>query len=90
MPEELYKAVKAEADRLESEGRKVLVLDYHGDPREAAKRFFADLRQADKQGVDTVLVHSVPELGIGIAVMDRMRKASGGNITRIGSNININ
>ncbi len=90
MPEEIHGAVKAEAEKLEKAGKKVLVLDYQGDPREAAKHFFADLRKADKQGIDTVLVHPVPELGIGIAVMDRMRKASGGNITRIGSNININ
>jgi L-threonylcarbamoyladenylate synthase len=41
-----------------------------------AKNLFDALRQLDKYGVDVILVESVPEQGLGAAVMDRLRKAA--------------
>jgi L-threonylcarbamoyladenylate synthase len=43
---------------------------------EYAQRLFDLLRGFDEIGVDVILVESVPETGIGEAVMDRLRKAS--------------
>ncbi|POY76065.1 hypothetical protein BMF94_0788 [Rhodotorula taiwanensis] len=57
-------------------------------PLEAAQRLFAGLRFLDtyataedasrKVGVDLIFVEAVPEQGVGLAVMERARKAAGG------------
>lgn len=57
-------------------------------PLEAAQRLFAGLRFLDhyvpkddtsgKVGVDLIFVEAVPEEGVGLAVMERARKAAGG------------
>jgi L-threonylcarbamoyladenylate synthase len=46
------------------------------DLREAAARLFAALRRLDEAGLDLILAEKVPEEGLGIAIMDRLRKAS--------------
>ena len=50
-----------------------------GDLREAAASLFAKMRALDEGGLDLILAEPVPEIGLGIAIMDRLRKASGGN-----------
>ena len=56
-------------------------------PAEAAQRLFAGLRYLDElpkdegeegTGVDLILVECVEEVGVGLAVMERARKAAGG------------
>lgn len=57
-------------------------------PSEAAQRLFAGLRYfdslpseedgADELGVDVIMVECVEETGVGLAVMERARKAAGG------------
>lgn len=57
-------------------------------PLDAAQRLFAGLRFLDhyvpdhdpsgKTGVDLIFVEAVPEEGVGLAVMERARKAAGG------------
>jgi L-threonylcarbamoyladenylate synthase len=37
---------------------------------------FYALRELDKLGVDEIIAEPVPEQGIGMAVMDRLRRAS--------------
>ncbi|MDD7593097.1 MAG: L-threonylcarbamoyladenylate synthase [Peptoniphilaceae bacterium] len=43
-----------------------------------AQRLFYNMRVLDRAGVDVILAVGVPEEGVGIAVMNRLRKASGG------------
>jgi L-threonylcarbamoyladenylate synthase len=41
-----------------------------------AKEMFAALRELDEQGVDLIIVEEVEEEGIGVAIMDRLRRAA--------------
>lgn len=43
---------------------------------EAAVRFFYALRELDKAGVDEIIAEPIHEVGLGIAMMDRLRRAS--------------
>ena len=43
---------------------------------EAAANLFAALRRLDGLGLGEVVVESVPEFGIGRAIMDRLRRAA--------------
>ena len=43
---------------------------------EAAVRFFYSLRKLDELGVDEIISEPVPERGIGLAIMDRLKRAS--------------
>jgi L-threonylcarbamoyladenylate synthase len=47
-----------------------------GKAPEAAVRFFYALRQLDHSGVDEIIAEPIPERGLGIALMDRLRRAS--------------
>jgi len=46
------------------------------DLREAAATLFAKMRRLDEAGLDLILAVPVPEHGLGIAIMDRLRKAA--------------
>jgi L-threonylcarbamoyladenylate synthase len=46
------------------------------DLREAAATLFAKMRRLDEAGLDLILAEPVPEHGLGIAIMDRLRKAA--------------
>lgn len=50
-------------------------------PAAVARSLFRDLRDADEQGVDLILVEAVDESGDGLAVMNRLRKAASETIT---------
>lgn len=54
----------------------VRVLSASGDLREAAATLFAKMRELDEMGLDQILAEPVPERGLGIAIMDRLRKAA--------------
>lgn len=43
-----------------------------------AQVLFATLRALDDEGVERIVVESVPETGIGAAIMDRLRRAAAG------------
>jgi L-threonylcarbamoyladenylate synthase len=53
----------------------VEVLSPTGDLREAAATLFAKMRRLDEAGLDLILAEMVPETGLGVAIMDRLRKA---------------
>ena len=55
--------------------RNVEVLSPTGSLQEAAATLFQKLRRLDNFGLDRIVAESVPEIGIGIAIMDRLRKA---------------
>ncbi len=52
------------------------VLSVVGDLREAAATLFAKMRRLDEAGLDLIFAEPVPEQGLGIAIMDRLRKAA--------------
>ena len=54
----------------------VEVLSRQGDLREAASNLFNKLRFLDALGLKQIVVESVPETGLGAAIMDRLRKAA--------------
>lgn len=56
---------------------KIEVLSGTGDLREAAATLFSKLRTLDSADVDLIVAESVPEEGLGAAIMDRLRKAAG-------------
>ena len=48
----------------------------NGKLAEAAVRFFFVLRQLDESGVDEIIAEPVSETGLGVAIMDKLRRAS--------------
>ncbi|MBN2806400.1 MAG: threonylcarbamoyl-AMP synthase [Prolixibacteraceae bacterium] len=53
-----------------------LSLSTGNDLREAAVNLFSALHQLEESGVKFIVVEPVPETGIGMAIMDRLRKAA--------------
>ena len=51
-------------------------LSEKGDLREAAAGLFAKLRRLDEAGLDVILAEKLPAVGLGLAIMDRLRKAA--------------
>lgn len=54
----------------------VEVLSPEGDLRKAAANLFAAIRRLDVLNLDLILAEPVPEVGLGRAIMDRLRRAS--------------
>lgn len=54
----------------------VEILSEEGDLCEAAANLFAAIRRLDAQRLDLIVAESVPETGLGRAIMDRLRRAS--------------
>ncbi len=55
------------------------ILSCSGDLREAAAHFYGALRRLDESQSDIIFAEALPEVGIGEAIMDRMRRASHGS-----------
>ncbi|RYD34947.1 MAG: translation factor Sua5, partial [Verrucomicrobiaceae bacterium] len=47
-----------------------------GKLAEAAIRLFFAMRQLDEAGLDAIIAEPVSETGLGVAIMDRLRRAS--------------
>jgi len=47
-----------------------------------AKNLFRLLRKFDEEKVDMIIVEGITPKGLGLAVMDRLRKAAGFNIIK--------
>ncbi|HDZ91979.1 MAG: threonylcarbamoyl-AMP synthase [Deltaproteobacteria bacterium] len=54
----------------------VEVLSREGDLQEAAANLFAALHRLDGAGLDLILAEPVPRRGLGLAIMDRLERAS--------------
>ena len=52
------------------------ILSEQGDLREAAANLFAAVRSLDSLGLDLIVVRPVPEVDLGRAIMDRLRRAA--------------
>lgn len=63
--------------------KKVAVLDYGRDSQAAAKDFFARLRELDRESVEVILVHALPEEELGFSVMNRMLKSAGYDVIHV-------
>lgn len=61
----------------------ILALGSAKDWSAYGKKLFDCLRQVDVLGCDVVLVRGVEEIGLGGAIMNRLKKASDGKVTRI-------
>lgn len=78
----LAESADAAADvlsRVTAEGRSARVLDRTGDLVVAAHELYADLRAADADGLDALVVVVPPPAGLGIALRDRLTKAAAGS-----------
>ena len=56
--------------------KKVIVRAMPPELKEYAKQMFAVIRELDEEGVDEIIAEGVEERGIGIAIMDRLRRAA--------------
>lgn len=55
---------------------RVEYLSKRGDLAEAAHRLYACLRRLDAAGLDRIFAEPLPETGLGVTIMDRLRKAA--------------
>ncbi len=51
------------------------ILSETGDLKQAAANLFVSLRRLDSQNLDLIYAESVPEIGLGKAIMDRLKRA---------------
>jgi L-threonylcarbamoyladenylate synthase len=56
-----------------------------GDEAAVASRLFAVLRQMDEDQIDCIFSESFRGAGVAEAVMNRLMKAAGHNLIRVGS-----
>jgi L-threonylcarbamoyladenylate synthase len=61
----------------------VKVVGSRQNPRTVAKNLFKVLREFDAERVKFVAAEGLEPVGIGLAVMNRLRKAAGYNIIRV-------
>lgn len=54
----------------------VEVLSASGNMREAAANLFSSLHRLDRMPLDRIIARPVPSVGLGIAIMDRLRRCS--------------
>jgi len=52
------------------------VLTPNNDPREAAARLFAAMRRLDAMSLELIVAEPPPAHGLGVAILDRLRKAA--------------
>jgi len=68
------------------EGKKIRVVtveDMGGNYEEIAANLFDMLRKCDEMGLDEVFVEGVAEEGLGVAIMNRLKKAASYNIVKV-------
>ena len=58
----------------------VEILSAGHDLREAASNLFQGIRKLDKINLDIIIAEPLPEKGLGLAIMDRLKKASAGHV----------
>jgi L-threonylcarbamoyladenylate synthase len=64
-------------------GGQVVMAGSRQNPAAIASRLFAALRQLEGRGVDVILAEGIEPRGLGLAVMNRLRRAAGGHIERV-------
>jgi len=56
-----------------------MVLSRKGDMREAAAHLFSTMRKLDRQNLKLIVAEEVPQRGLGLAIADRLKRASVGD-----------
>jgi len=74
---------KETAQLLKNAPSNIKIFELGEDDTAAAKNLFAALRKADALGTELIFAESVHENGLGVAVMDRMKKAADGRIMQV-------
>lgn len=69
-----------EQNKNKYEGKQMLVVGDRENIVTISRNLFKTLREFDKLGVDVIIAEGVSEEGLGRAVMNRMKKAAGGNV----------
>ncbi|BAS28928.1 L-threonylcarbamoyladenylate synthase [Limnochorda pilosa] len=64
-------------------GSVLRVLGARDAPEEAARRLYPALREMDRLGLDEVILAAPARRGLGLAVLDRMRRAAGYRVERL-------
>lgn len=67
----------------QGKGYSVIATGWRDDPRAIAAALYESLRRFDRQSVDAILAEGVPAEGLGLAVMNRLLRAAGGNVVKI-------
>lgn len=62
----------------------VRVVGSRQDLRSMARNLFEALRSFDAAGVSSIAAEAVEPKGIGLAIMNRLKKAAGGNVIKVG------
>lgn len=62
---------------------KVWALGAASDPEQMAYHLYAALRACDESGVDIIYAETFSESGMGLALMNRLKKAAGGRIISV-------
>ena len=74
-----YLAFTTPSPEIQERFSQVEVLSPLGDLREAAANFYGALRRLDNSKADIIYAMRLPEEGIGLAIMDRLNRASFGS-----------
>jgi L-threonylcarbamoyladenylate synthase len=56
--------------------KEVITLSENSDLEEVSSKLFNALHELDKKGLDLILIDSCPEHGLGLAIMDRISRAT--------------
>lgn len=67
---------KETASLLKKSIKELIILGSEANPFEIAYNLFDSLREMDKRNVDIIIAEGIEEKGIGLAIMNRLRKAS--------------
>ncbi len=57
--------------------KKIGIILKEGTFEEFAKSLFSKFREMDKKGIEVILVEKIKEKGLGVAIMNRLKKAAG-------------
>jgi L-threonylcarbamoyladenylate synthase len=71
---------EARMDKLISEGHNAEILDFGADQAMYARELYSRFRDADKRSIDVVIAVKPAMTGIGIAINERLKKASNSSI----------
>jgi L-threonylcarbamoyladenylate synthase len=61
----------------------LVVLGRRDDPEGMAAALFARLRELDETGAALIIAEGYADTGVGLALMNRLRRAAGGRIVRV-------
>ncbi len=64
-------------------GYAVIAAGWREEPDALAAALYESLRRFDRMPVDVILAEGVPAKGLGLAVMNRLLRAAGGNVVKV-------